>query len=254
MDTKPLPGYLIGAAVLAVVVVVVLLAVGSSAMRPPVERPEPAPAVVTHEQAHTAQAHTDPAHTAQAHAEPAPTDAAPLSLPELLQGKAEVLSPDDPDYARAQIEKAEKPAGQGGLVDGLVIRMTADIPVYRLWNGPDVKNDKGYTNRLGEYWAYDQPTGTVEQYRANYEVCVDWNQLTWVAVCTLRAGAVVAIGPGQSVAAGVCKDPQESYPVNTTHWQTYIAGAFARSTELDCSDESKDFKADPDNLREPAKG
>lgn len=37
----------------------------------------------------------------------------PLAFPASLQGKAVELAPNDPDYARAAVEYAVKPAGQG---------------------------------------------------------------------------------------------------------------------------------------------
>ncbi len=72
-----------------------------------------------------------------------------LTLPSQLTGKAVLLNPDDPDYARASVENAVKPAGMGGVYAALVVRLTEDIPVYRMWNGPDDVNAQGNTNRLG---------------------------------------------------------------------------------------------------------
>ena len=58
----------------------------------------------------------------------------PLAFPASLQGKAIELAPNDPDYARAAVEYAVKPAGQGGVSAALVVKITQDIPVYRIWN------------------------------------------------------------------------------------------------------------------------
>jgi hypothetical protein len=173
-----------------------------------------------------------------------------LTLPEKLVGKAVVLNADDPDYARAAVASAVKPAGQGGVSAALVVRITQDIPVYRMWNGPAKKDARGNTNRLGGWWSYDAPKGPVETYRSDYEICVSWNDLTWVASCTLRAGAVVAIGPGQSVSAETCGDPtgKESYPANAVGWQTFVATPWNRSTELACPPDTNDYAADPANI------
>ena len=173
-----------------------------------------------------------------------------LALPASLQGKAVKLAPSDPDYARAAVENAVKPAGQGGVSDAIVVKITQDIPVYRMWNGPGDVNAQGNTNRMGGWWSYDAPKGAVEGYRKAYEICNDWNKLKWVATCTLKAGAVVAIGPGQSVSAQTCGDPTgvEQYPANKVDWQTFVNKPWARSSELSCPPESADYQANPANI------
>jgi len=164
-----------------------------------------------------------------------------------------VLASTDADHARAELAGAVKPAGEGGLVEGLVVRLTADVPVYRMWNGPEKKDSRGNTNRLGQWWAYDAPTGPQASYRTAYEICRGWNDLTWVVKCTLKAGAVVAIGPGQSVSAATCGDATgaESYPANHKDWQVFVAKAWTRlgaDKELDCPDEALDYAVDPADI------
>ena len=173
-----------------------------------------------------------------------------LSLPQQLAGKAELLAASDPDYGRAVVASAVKPAGQGGVTSALVVRITQDIPVYRMWNGPAKKDARGNTNRLGGWWSYDAPAGPVGKYRTDYEICQGWNDLTWVATCTLKKGSVVAIGPGQSVAAETCGDPtgQENYPVNLSGWQTYVDKPWARAAELACPPDTSDYAADPADI------
>ncbi len=176
-----------------------------------------------------------------------------LDLPPALQGKAVVLSPSDPDYARADIAGAVKPAGMGATSEAIVVKLTADVPVYRMWNGPQKLDANGRTNRIGSWWAYDAPKGTQADYRKAYEICVGWNDLTWVATCTLKAGAVVAVGPGQSVSAATCGDVtgKESYPANAVDWQTYISKAYNRvgaGKELECPADTQDYEANPANI------
>lgn len=173
-----------------------------------------------------------------------------LSLPKTLEGKVQVLSSSDPDYAKAVVANAIKPAGDGGVSQAVVIKLTEDMTVYRLWNGPAVKDSRGNTNRMGSWWAFDAPTGPVAGYRNDYEVCNAWNQLTWVATCTLKKGSVVAVGPGQSVSAMTCGDPtgKESYPENAAHWQVYIDKAWSRSAELVCPPDSADYEANPSDI------
>lgn len=170
-----------------------------------------------------------------------------LMLPASLEGKAALLSPTDADYARANVSGAVKPAGQGGVSDALVIKLSQDLPVYRMWNGPVTT---GTSNRLGGWWAFDAPAGTREGYRRAYEICGGWNQLAYVAKCTLKQGAVVAIGPGQSVSAETCADASgfETYDANARSWQVYVNQPWTRPAELSCPDQSQDYKADPADL------
>lgn len=172
-----------------------------------------------------------------------------------IAASAEVLQPGDAGYERAVIGSAVKAAGQGGVSEGMVIRIVQDIPVWRMWNGPAKLDARGNTNRMGGWWSYDPPKGTVQQYRAAYEICNGWNDLTWVAKCTLKAGSIVVVGPGQSVSAQTCGDPTglENYAANPVDWQLYIDKPWARSAELVCPDASADYEADPADISRPRK-
>lgn len=183
-------------------------------------------------------------------------DGGPLALPASLEGRAEVLDPNDPDFGRAGVGSAVQPEGKGGVSEALVIRLSAELPVYRMWSGPEKVDANGNTNRLGGWWSYDAPSGPVQGYRVAYEICEQWNDLTWVATCTLQPGAVVAIGPGQSVSAQTCDNPsrEESYPANPEDWQLYVAKSWTRlgeGKELVCPDASADYEADPADISRP---
>ena len=171
-------------------------------------------------------------------------------LPTQLAGKAEVLATTDADYPRAVITSAVKAAGEGGVVEGTVIRLTQDVTVWRMWSRPTKKNASALPNRIGGWWAYDAPMGTQAQYHTAYEICNCWNDLTWVAKCTLKAGAVVVIGPGQSVSAQTCGDVTgvENYPANQKDWQTYVDKPWARPAELVCPADTEDYQADPADI------
>ncbi len=184
---------------------------------------------------------------------PLASAAEPLALPTKLQGKAVVLTSTSADYARADTASAVKPAGQGGLTEGLVVQLTEDVPVYRMWSGPAKKDSRGNTNRIGQWWSYDAPTGPVSGYRTDYEICNGWNDLTWVATCTLKKGSVVVIGPGQSVSAESCGDPtgQETYAANLDDWQVFVSKAWSRSAELVCPADTSDYEANPADISKP---
>ena len=189
---------------------------------------------------------------------PTPTATpAGLALPPQLAGKAVVVAKGDPDEARADLAGAVKAPGEGGLVGpGLVVRLTADVPVWRMWSGAAKKDGSGRTNRMGQWWSYDAPHGSQQGYRTDYEICASWNDLTWVAKCTLKKGAVVAVGPGNSVSAKTCDDKagKESYPVNTRDWQVWVSKVWARGAELECPADTTDYEADPADIAHPKKG
>lgn len=175
-----------------------------------------------------------------------------LLVPPSLAGKVVVLAPSDPAYAQANAESAVKAAGLGGVSGALVVKLSQDLPVYRMWNGPAAT---GSDNRLGSWWAFDAPKGTREGYRRAYEICGTWNQLAWVATCTLKQGAVVAIGPGQSVSAQTCADASdyETYDANRRDWQVYVNQAWSRPDVLSCPPITADYRADPGNVAQPLK-
>ena len=174
-----------------------------------------------------------------------------VELPPSLQGRVEVLKLQDPDYERAAAWKALKAPGDGGVLGVVVVRVKEDLPVYRLWNGPQAKDANGNTNRLGGWWSADKPKGSVQQYRTNYEVCTVWNRLSFLAACTLRKGAVVAVGPGQSVSTTTCNSASESYPQERVLWQIYIDQPWKRAAELSCPPDTQDIEVDPSDVSKP---
>jgi hypothetical protein len=188
-----------------------------------------------------------------------PPDELAVALPASLEGRVEVLDADDPDADAAMLPLANLDPGDGGIYDALAVRTTEDMTVYRMWNGPDVVDDAGRTNRLGGWWTSDAPSGPVDVYRVDYAICDSWNDLTWVATCTLRAGAVVAVGPGQSVSLQTCSDgtpPLEegselAFPTNPDHWQMYIDAPWDKPDMLDCTVDTTDYRADPQDLSHP---
>ncbi len=202
---------------------------------------------------------TGPAATAPAMSASAPTSAhltPPVALPAELRVNAVVIPESDPDEARADVASAIKPPGDSGLSEAHAIRLTADATVWRLWSGPNRKDASGRTNRLGGWWSFYPPHGTQQSYRVDYGICRAWNDLTWVAKCTLKKGAVVAIGPSNSVSAEACGDEtgKESYPAQPRNWQVWISRAAARPQELECPPETADYEVDPQEISRPKRG
>ncbi len=184
---------------------------------------------------------------------------ATIEVPRAVASALELVGPDDKDYAAADATGATGKVGDGKGSTPYVVRLTHDLPVYRLWAGPAVRDAQGRTSRIGQWWTFDRPSGTLAGFRRRYEVCVQWDTLQWVAQCTIRRGAVVVIGPGQSVSAHTCGDPtaRESYPANDRDWQVYIHEAWNRTStpngDLSCPDERRDYQDDPGNIAKPIK-
>ncbi len=178
-------------------------------------------------------------------------------VPRDVAGSLELVAAGDAAYAAADPVDATGTPGIGRVSRPYVVRLTRDLAVYRLWRGPDVRDAQGRTNRIGEWWAFDPPTGTLPSYRRRYEVCEQWNTLRWVAQCTLRRGSVVVMGPGQSVNAKTCEDPsgREEYPANDRDLQVYIHQAWTQTGQpdsaLSCPDESRDYQDDPHDIAKP---
>jgi hypothetical protein len=177
-----------------------------------------------------------------------------IKLPRQVAEGLESVPASDPAYDAADPTAATGAPGVGKVTQPYVVRLTRDMPVYRLWSGPAVKDPEGHTTRMGEWWTFDRPTGTRASYRERYEVCEKWNTLRFVAQCTLRRGAVVVIGLGQSVNDETCGEPggREHYLANARAFQVYIHAAWTHSgtpnAMLSCPDESQDYRNDPNDV------
>jgi hypothetical protein len=155
----------------------------------------------------------------------------PIELPPSLKGHAFVLSKAYMEAEGVKPELVEGEPGQGKMVKGQwqLVKLTEDIPVWRLWAGPQKRDSHGNTNEYGAWWSADAPTGTRKGYRAQYQICKAWNDLTWVTRCTLKKGAVVVVGPGNSVAPPSCGEGStEAYPENDHDWQMWISKPWER--------------------------
>ena len=178
-----------------------------------------------------------------------------VRVPHVQEGALEFVAAGDAVYAAADPAGATGVAGEGKVVRPYVVRLTRDLPVYRLWAGPDVKDAQGRTSRIGQWWTFEPPSGTLASFRRRYEVCEKWDTLRFVASCTLKRGSVVVIGPGQSVSEKTCEKPGESYPPNERDLQVYIHEAWKRTgapgSELNCPDEGRDYRNDPRDIARP---
>lgn len=113
--------------------------------------------------------------------------------------------------APALLDAALGRTGEGRICAGRVYRLREPLRIYRVW-------DAAKQNTYGEWWALSPPRGDREEYRREYAVCPEWNALDHLAACTLRAGARVVLGPGQSA---TCADRTYARSPST---QVFIQG------------------------------
>jgi hypothetical protein len=127
-----------------------------------------------------------------------PAPKAPIKPPEAAAPLAGLLEVPDTDGLLA---KARGAPGAGGVSGGVVYTVTAEgaVAVYRVFGGPAREN--------GRWWALAPAVGTPEEFRKSFGICPLWNDLSREKRCTLKAGARVVIGPGQSVD---CKAPRDA--------------------------------------------
>ena len=67
----------------------------------------------------------------------------------------ELVAATDAAYAAADPAGATGVPGEGKVTTPYVVRLTRDLPVYRLWAGPAVKDAQGRTSRIGQWWTFD---------------------------------------------------------------------------------------------------
>lgn len=114
-------------------------------------------------------------------------------------------------------------AGKGGLCKAAVYEVTHAFTLYRAWNSTYGGS------RLGNWWAFSQPSGLIAGYREDYEICYQWSPIDKLVRCSVKPGTRLVIGPGQSASCS----QYFSYDVSAAQ-QVYIDNASAAM--LDCND------------------
>lgn len=122
---------------------------------------------------------------------------------------------------------------KGGIYDAKLCTVKAGktVSLYRVYS-----NSKGDRARKGQWWDPIAPAGTKASYRTHNAICTDWNpDLDKLVTCTLHAGAVFAIGPGESVGPftvaehgqqvqkHTCANAHETYGKEADHLQVFVA-------------------------------
>jgi len=127
----------------------------------------------------------------------------------------------DPKYVVADRDN-------GNMRWALFGKVVKPLPVWRAFSANSrVCEQKPYEARLqGSWWSLEDPRRYGKDgYRKGAAVCSIWNDLGKVVHCTVKRGAIVAVGPTQSVKECKCPAPPEvsveSYGP-TDQWQVYV--------------------------------
>jgi hypothetical protein len=123
----------------------------------------------------------------------------------------------------ALLQEALGASGAGELCAGQVMVAQQPVTVYRVWDSA-----RDYT-RYGSWWSFQMPQGPRLQYREDNSICPSWSELDRMSACTLKVGAKLVVGPGQSAQ---CK--QMTYAKSAVN-QVYIPNE-ARNNVLHVAD------------------
>ena len=81
---------------------------------------------------------------------------------------------------------------KGSLCKGQVFSTEKEVTVFRVW-------DKLNPIPLyGNWWSFLSPIGPREKYQVDNIICPEWNALNKMSSCTIKVGAKIVVGPGQS--------------------------------------------------------
>ena len=102
------------------------------------------------------------------------------------------------------VAQSVKGPEQGDLCQAKAYRVNRSFEVFRGWNS----NNPG--SELGKWWAFTMPAGRISEYREDFAICPSWSPLDMMTRCTLKEGAKVVLGTGQSARC----NPYLTYPAS----------------------------------------
>lgn len=119
--------------------------------------------------------------------------------------------------------------GKGGVYEGKVIRVRQAFPIYRVYSAREYARTG--SSRIGGWWTPVSPGRGLSraEYRQRYEICERFNpDLDRVVACRVYPGALLVIGPGQSVDEQTCAKAGERYAADREkrNLQIYLVEAF----------------------------
>lgn len=173
-------------------------------------------------------------------------------MPTEIKGKVEILNCTSSEFDQQALNIAVAAPGEGGISNGVEVKTTEEIKVYRLWDGPDSEKiaRTGVTNQYGAWWSLGTPHGTRDQYRNEAAICKRWNDLKWAALCTVKRGAIIVVGPTQSVSEDKCRDPNKP-EIKPDHYSENLTSQIYIDNYLKYVNCEKRYSANPDNIQPP---
>ena len=94
------------------------------------------------------------------------------------------------------LAQAQRSSGEGYLCSAKSFAVTQPVRLYRL-----IDSTQPYS-KLGGFWSFDRPSGTRDDYRAQFAICKQWSQLDRLIACDVRPGTLIVIGTTQSADCG----------------------------------------------------
>ena len=174
------------------------------------------------------------------------TGQADFLLPNTIRENVEVITTFDSKQVVTPTEKAKyaeqqhvytnlignalEPEGNGGVYEGKILKVKKIFPIFCVYTKKgDPKT--GRNNRFGGWWTHVPPGKGISKadYRRRYEICENFNRdLDRVVQCWIYPGALLLVGPGQSVSEDTCGKSGESYASDTgkDNLQIYIFEMF----------------------------
>ncbi len=109
--------------------------------------------------------------------------------------------------------------GGGGIGRADLVVAERDVKVYRAYSsGPFSCSIAKPAGELGGWWSLTPLPSAKKAYRKSMAVCNSWNNFDRKVSCTLKKGAVVAVGPTQSADCSAtvqaCAKRPTSWPKN----------------------------------------
>ena len=161
----------------------------------------------------------------------------PASVPASLKSSADYLgvsySPKDvgsPKFsslasacgAVASKRVAYEPKG-GGVYQAYLFKVKKPFKVWRLWStNKHPKATFDPPEKFGGWWSASQPRGLISKYREANAICQAWNVFEHLVECEVRAGVILAAGPGNSVGTTQVCPSGEAYKKQPRIWQLYL--------------------------------
>lgn len=171
-----------------------------------------------------------------------PSAAFAWTVPAAVQKNAQPITAAQAAAAHPGIgAKAVPGPGKGGVyaVQYFRVKPGRELPVFRVYS-----SSRAARARLGQWWTHNKPSTAQSRkdYQRHYAVCTDWNpEMDTLVSCRLKAGAIFALGPGESVSAGACAKKTEFYKRDLpgSYLQLFIIDAY-RHPGLKCPGPASD--------------